>query len=647
MRLIIAFLFLLALSVPAKSLPYTDGRLTPEIQVEMEKNRFFYPTLGQLNDSLKSLAQRHPSICRLDSIGRSYENRTIYCLEISDNPGQDEAEPELLFVGLHHANEWSSCAVPLFYCDSLVRAYGSDTLVTRLVDERRFWFIPCFNVDGYYYSRDLNHTAWRKNRRPWGGAIGIDLNRNYPGAGAGNANDTWGGIPAPSMASHNPASEFFCGPTALSELENRAMYDFVTARTFRALVSYHNYGEYVLWPWAWAITPAPDGPTIQSIGNELANMIVKQSGSGHYTGMQQGTWYQLCSELKDFAYGYARYTKGEPCYPFGVELGLSLAPDTILLAQISRQNIKALFHLARVIDTAVANTPRIVVAPRIAAVQNGNQYDVCWSPKTAGLANGWRLWEMMKASAVLDTFGTSNPRWVMTGFTPASQGAHSGAYCLVSNYADAAVTWARTEYPYIVTVADTASFWLKFDLELNSDVLFFEISRDGLSWRQHGRFTGMDTTWDRVQVPLVEYEEQSVFFRFRLVTDGDRYQGVFIDDFYPAVAYDSIVQYPGLADTFYYFEKTASGAYYYRVVGYNNQGTGIFSSLIRVDVTMSVAEDRTDIIQPRLPTVVRKFKPVKGVRVFNILGQEVPRPDKAGIYFLRSAQGTDKIIVIK
>jgi hypothetical protein len=627
--------------------PFTDGLLTPEIQAEMEKNRFFYPTLGQLNDSLRSLAQRHPAQCRLDSIGRSYENRTIYCLEISDLPGQDEGEPELLFVGLHHANEWSSCAVPLFYCDSLLRAYGADTLVTRLVDERRFWFIPCFNVDGYYYSRDLNHTGWRKNRRPWGGSIGIDLNRNYPGAGSGNANDTWGGLPAPNMASHDPANDFFCGPYALSESENRALYDFLTTRTFRTVVSYHNYGEYVLWPWAWAITPAPDGPTIQAIGNELANMIVKQSGSGHYTGMQQGTWYQLCSELKDFSYGYARYTRGEPCYPIGIELGLSLAPDTNLLAQISRQNIKALFYLARAIDTVVANTPRIVVAPRIAALQNGNQYDVCWSPKTAGLADGWRLWEMMKQSAVLDTFGASNPRWVMSGFTPSSQGAHSGAYCLTSSYADAAITWSRIEYPYLVSASDTASFWVKYSLELNRDVLLFEISRDGLMWRQSSRLTGTDTAWKRVQVPLAEYADQSVYFRFRLCTDGDGISTVFVDDFYPAVAYDSIVAYYSLPDTFHHFDKNVSGAYYYRVVGYNGEGTGIFSPLIRVDVNLAVAEERTDKIRPRLPTVVRKFKPAKGMRLFNILGQEVPDAEKAGVYFLRAAQGTTKIIVVE
>jgi hypothetical protein len=641
--------FALTLSAPivVPAEPYTDGRLTPEIQVEMEKNRMSYPTLGQLNDSLRSLAQRHPSVCRLDSIGRSYENRTIYCLEISDNPGQDEGEPELLFVGLHHANEWSSCAVPLFYCDSLLRAYGTDTIVTRLVDERRFWFIPCFNVDGYYYSRDLNHTAWRKNRRPWGGSIGIDLNRNYPGASTGNALNTWGGLPAPDMASHDPASEFFCGPYALSESENQAMYNFLATRTFRTLVSYHNYGEYVLWPWAWSITPAPDGSVIQAIGNELANMIIKQSGSGHYTGMQQGTWYRLCSEAKDFSYGYARYTKGDPCLPFGVELGQSLAPDTVILAQISRQNIKALFHLARVIDTVIALTPRIVVAPRITAVQNGPQYDVCWSPKTAGLADGWRLWEMMKESAIQDTFGASNPRWTMSGFTPGGQGAHSGAYCLVSNYADAAITWAGTEYPYLVSAADTASFWVKYDLELNRDVLFFEISRDGLVWRQYGRFTGTDTIWHRVQVPLTEYADQSVFFRFRLCTDGDRYLGVFIDDFYPAVAYDSIVTYTSLPDTFHHFDKTAAGAYYYRTVGYNAEGTGIFSPLIRVNVTLGVSEEKTDIVRPRLPTVVRKFKPAKGMRLFNILGQEVPCADQPGIYFLRSATGTAKIIVVK
>jgi hypothetical protein len=45
--------------------------------------------------------------------------------------------------------------------------------------------------------------------------------------------------------------------------------------------------------------------------------------------------------------------------------------------------------------------------------------------------------------------------------------------------------------------------------------------------------------------------------------------------------------------------------------------------------------------------VVRKFKPAKGMRLFNILGQEVPDAEKAGVYFLRAAQGTTKIIVVE
>ena len=54
-------------------------------------------------DSLEAVAVNHPSIVRLDTIGSTWEGRDILALKISDNVGVDESEPELLFIGLHHA----------------------------------------------------------------------------------------------------------------------------------------------------------------------------------------------------------------------------------------------------------------------------------------------------------------------------------------------------------------------------------------------------------------------------------------------------------------------------------------------------------------------------------------------------------------
>ena len=62
-----------------------------------------YHTLVEMEDILNGIVSDHPDIARLFSIGTTYEGRDIWCLELSDNPGQNEDEPGVLYMGLHHA----------------------------------------------------------------------------------------------------------------------------------------------------------------------------------------------------------------------------------------------------------------------------------------------------------------------------------------------------------------------------------------------------------------------------------------------------------------------------------------------------------------------------------------------------------------
>jgi len=627
-----------------------DGELTPDDYLELERNRMQYPTLAELHDSMRNIAINYPQIVKLDSIGESYEGRQILYLEISDEPGTEQGEAGLFFIGLHHGNEWTSVVVPLFFADSLVSAYGQDSLITWIVDNYRIWIMPCFNVDGYYFSHDLGNTGWRKNRRPYGGSIGIDPNRNYYGGCSGNAHDTWGGQPHPNT-SHQPSNIFFCGPAAFSEYENQALLSFLNNQRINTCISYHCYGESVSRPWAWSTNPAPDSTLLEIMCDTIAYLITRQSGSGHYTSFQQSSWYQICGSMGDFMYGYNRYVKGIPCYPFTVELGTSAAPDTSYLPQICQENFKALLYLAQQLDSVVSVTPRIVIAPETDYQQSGNDFTVYWIPQTDVTVNFWRLWEMMNMDVIIDTFGTSNPRWSLSGFSPSSQQAHSGNYSILANYADGNIAHATTRHPYLVGLGDTASFWTYYDLESNGDVAFFEISTDGLIWNQLFRLTGQQTYWQSRSYPLDEYTGKSLYFRFRLSTDGNnRYAGIYIDDFSPTVDYDSIVLGPPRPDTFKQFTNMPQGTYFYRAQGYNNQGPGIQSQLTRVDVPVAIAETESNITTDNsfFPTVSRRpqLKAMPRVKIYNILGQRIEDIKKAGIYFVETNQRITKIIII-
>ena len=65
-----------------------------------------YPSYEQIMDKLNLYAQNHSRIMVFDTLGFSQNYRLpIPVIKVSDQPGQDEDEPALLFDGLHHARE--------------------------------------------------------------------------------------------------------------------------------------------------------------------------------------------------------------------------------------------------------------------------------------------------------------------------------------------------------------------------------------------------------------------------------------------------------------------------------------------------------------------------------------------------------------
>lgn len=151
--------------------------LLDDVEAFERKMKGEYHDYNDFVDSLIQISTNHPAIAQLDTIGISYENRPILGLKISDNVTHDEDEPELFFMGLHHAREWPTLEICLFYADTLTRAYDWDDHITEIVDSREIWIVPCLNPDGYIYCHDQGND-WRKNRRyfPEYGTYGVDLN---------------------------------------------------------------------------------------------------------------------------------------------------------------------------------------------------------------------------------------------------------------------------------------------------------------------------------------------------------------------------------------------------------------------------------------------------------------------------------------
>ena len=111
-----------------------------------------FHTYNEMAAEVAATAQAHPGIVERFSIGRSHQKREIWAVKVSDNVAVDEREPEVLFDGLHHADEHMSQEMTLAILTlARDRLRHATPTITRLVDSREIWIVFALNPDGATY----------------------------------------------------------------------------------------------------------------------------------------------------------------------------------------------------------------------------------------------------------------------------------------------------------------------------------------------------------------------------------------------------------------------------------------------------------------------------------------------------------------
>jgi carboxypeptidase T len=279
-----------------------------------------YFNFETMTAKLKEYAERYANICRLESIGKTFEGRDIWALKISDSPELNEKEPAVLIMGAHHAREWITFEVPMAAIQKLVEGYGTDDHLTRLVNDREIWFIPMVNPDGVVHSQTQSQY-WRKNRvKNAGGTFGVDLNRNY--------GYKWG----VSGSSSSPSSDTFKGPSAFSELETQAIRDFASKEKFSGSISFHSYSELILYPWSYASgVPSEHEAVLSKMAGEMAKM-------NKYRAQESCALYPAAGETDDWMHG------DQKSLSFTFELGRTFIPPTSEIATINAANVPCIIY---------------------------------------------------------------------------------------------------------------------------------------------------------------------------------------------------------------------------------------------------------------------------------------------------------------
>ena len=254
-------------------------------------------TFDELNARFDELQAEYSNIISERVIlGQSVEGRDIWAFKVSDNPEEDEEEPEVLFTALTHAREPVGMMNLIYFVQLLGEEYGSDPELTYLVNEREIWFLPVVNPDGYVYNESIQPNGGgmhRKNRRDTncgeGTNRGVDLNRNYSfGWGANNTG-----------SSQDPCATTYRGESAFSEPETQIVSDFILDHEFMNVLHYHTYSNVYIHAFGDASLPdEPDLTTLREIGNEMAR----------FNGYPVGTGYELIGytvngDAVDWTYG--------------------------------------------------------------------------------------------------------------------------------------------------------------------------------------------------------------------------------------------------------------------------------------------------------------------------------------------------------
>ena len=119
-------------------------------------------TYSELEDQLEAMNAAYPEITSLYPIGNSWQERALWCLEITNPAIAKEDKTGIAVMANIHGGERESAACAMYFAWWLTENSASDE-VKAMLDEYDIYVVPVINPDGYEQSFVYNT---RQNLRP-------------------------------------------------------------------------------------------------------------------------------------------------------------------------------------------------------------------------------------------------------------------------------------------------------------------------------------------------------------------------------------------------------------------------------------------------------------------------------------------------
>ncbi|KAM4677540.1 carboxypeptidase A2-like [Discoglossus pictus] len=247
-----------------------------------------YHNLETLYSAIDAIAQDYRSLVSKVQIGSSYEGRPINVLKFSTGANR----PAIWVDAGIHSREWVTQATGLWTAAKLATDYGKDASITSLLNSYDIFLLIVTNPDGYAFSHS-NDRMWRKTRARNSGSqcVGVDPNRNW-NAGFGGPG-----------ASADPCSDSYRGPSAESEVEVKAIANFVRSHgKIKGFVSIHSYSQLLLIPYGYKCTNPAHFTELNNVGKAAASALSSLYGTKYTVGTICSTIYQASGGSIDWTY---------------------------------------------------------------------------------------------------------------------------------------------------------------------------------------------------------------------------------------------------------------------------------------------------------------------------------------------------------
>ena len=245
---------------------------------ELKKNTFNsrnpmedYHDYNELTTFLQNIATVYPNITKLESIGQSVQGRELWVMEISDNPGINEIEPEFKYVANMHGDETVGRELSLYLIEWLVQGYGNNDRATNIINNTDVFIMPSMNPDGFENGSRYN-------------ANGIDLNRDFPDQFNDPNNSTLGRQP-----------------------ETKALMEWTWEHSFVLSANMHTGALVANYPFdgpnSGSYSTSPDDNLFIHLSLAYANAHPNMSSGGFSNGITNGSqWYAISGGMQDWNY---------------------------------------------------------------------------------------------------------------------------------------------------------------------------------------------------------------------------------------------------------------------------------------------------------------------------------------------------------